>query len=151
MLKDRLLFFIGILVAIFGFTWAQDVELERKVFEIARELRCPVCRAESAADSNATTSVEFRNIIQEQLIAGKSKADILTFFEERYGDWILLNPPKRGLHLVVWILPIAAGLAALLILVFLFQKWLKKTRLPLEVQEDDLERVRQALHNAGKN
>ncbi len=146
------LFFLGALLAtFFGFTWAQDVELEQQVFKIARQLRCPVCRAESAADSNATSSVEFRNIIQEQLTAGKSETEILAFFEDRYGDWILLDPPKKGLHLIVWILPIVAGLIAFLILIVLFQKWLKKTKVPLEVPEDDLVRVRQALQDAGKD
>ena len=145
-------FFLGVLLAtFFGFTWAQDVELEQQVFKIARQLRCPVCRAESAADSNATSSVEFRNIIQEQLTAGKSETKILAFFKERYGDWILLDPPKEGLHLIVWILPIVAGLIAFLILIVLFQKWLKKTKVPLEVPENDLVRVRQALQDAGKD
>ncbi len=145
-------FFISILlVTFFNSTLSQDVELEQQVFKIARQLRCPVCRAESAADSNATTSVEFRNIIQEQLAAGKNEAEILAFFEERYGNWILLDPPKRGLNLVVWILPLVAGSLGLLVLVLLFQKWLKKTKVPIEVPKDDLERVREALKNTEAN
>jgi cytochrome c-type biogenesis protein CcmH len=77
-----------------------------RVFEIARELRCPVCQGESAAESNAGIAVEMRRIIAEQLAQGKSEAEIRAFFVERYGDWILYKPPARGLTLWVWLSPL---------------------------------------------
>ncbi|WP_333660081.1 cytochrome c-type biogenesis protein, partial [Meiothermus cerbereus] len=77
-----------------------------RVFEIARELRCPVCQGESAAESNAGIAVEMRRIIAEQLAQGKSEAEIRAFFIERYGDWILYEPPARGLTLWVWLSPL---------------------------------------------
>lgn len=77
-----------------------------RVFEIARELRCPVCQGESAAESNAGIAVEMRRIIAEQLAQGKSEAEIRAFFVERYGDWILYEPPARGLTLWVWLSPL---------------------------------------------
>ncbi|MCS7058598.1 MAG: cytochrome c-type biogenesis protein CcmH [Meiothermus sp.] len=77
-----------------------------QVFEIARELRCPVCQGESAAESNAGIALEMRRIIAEQLEQGKSPAEIKQFFVERYGDWILFEPPARGLTLWVWLSPL---------------------------------------------
>jgi len=77
-----------------------------RVFEIARQLRCPVCQGESAAESNAGIAVEMRRIIAEQLAQGKSEAEIRAFFVERYGDWILYEPPARGLTLWVWLSPL---------------------------------------------
>ncbi|AGK04072.1 MAG: cytochrome c biogenesis protein [Meiothermus sp.] len=77
-----------------------------EVFEIARELRCPVCQGESAAESNAGIAVEMRRIIAEQLAQGKSRAEIREFFVQRYGDWILYEPPARGLTLWVWLSPL---------------------------------------------
>ena len=147
--RTYLRWFLVIIFSAGQLVYGQSLELEQQVFQIARQLRCPVCRAESAADSNATTSVEFRNIIQEQLLAGKNEVEILTFFRERYGDWILLKPPKRGLHLVVWLMPIMVGIIALLSLVVIFRQWLKKSQVPLEVIPEDLERVRQILKDTG--
>ncbi len=144
-----LCWFLVVIFSVGQLVYGQSLELEQKVFQIARQLRCPVCRAESAADSNATTSIEFRNIIQEQLLAGKNEVEILTFFRERYGDWILLQPPKRGLHLVVWLMPIMVGVIALLFLVVIFRQWLRKSQVPLEVIPEDLERVRQTLKDTG--
>jgi len=77
-----------------------------RVFEIARALRCPVCQGESAAESNAGIAVEMRRIIAEQLAQGKTEAEIRQFFVERYGDWILYEPPARGLTLLIWLSPL---------------------------------------------
>ena len=124
-------------------SFAQD--LEREVFTIARQLRCPVCVAESVGDSSAEVSVEMRNIIQEKLEAGESEAEILAYFQARYGDWILLAPPKRGVHLLVWLLPIIAGLIGVTVLAFLFKRWTQTSQQPIEVDAADLRRVREAM------
>ncbi len=122
------------------------VELEQRVFEIARKVRCPVCRAESAADSNATTSIEFRNIIQEKLEEGQSEAEIIAFFQASYGDWILLDPPKRGLHLIVWIAPLVAAILAIGIFLGLLRRWTRKANAePMVLSAEEVAVVQKAL------
>ncbi|WP_337867373.1 cytochrome c-type biogenesis protein CcmH [Meiothermus sp.] len=85
---------------------APPPDFSPRVFEIARELRCPVCQGESAGESNAGIAVEMRRIIAEQLAQGKTEAEIRQFFVQRYGDWILYEPPARGLTLWVWLSPL---------------------------------------------
>ena len=128
-------------------TWvgAQEVQLEAQVFDIARELRCPVCQAESVADSNSPTSIEMRNIISERLQAGDSHAEVLSYFQARYGDWILLEPPKRGLHLFVWVVPILAGLLLIAGLVYYLRRWTRNAEKPIQANQAELERVRLEL------
>jgi cytochrome c-type biogenesis protein CcmH len=127
-------------------TLAQNTtDLESQVFEIARELRCPVCTAESVADSSSAVSIEMRNLIQEQLQQGKNKQEILAFFQERYGDWIMLEPPKRGLHLLVWILPLVAGVMGIILLAVVLKHWAKKSQQTISVSSEDLERVREEM------
>lgn len=123
----------------------QDVELESRVFDLARQLRCPVCTSESVADSSADTSIEMRTIIQEQVAAGKTDAEILAFFQERYGDWILLSPPKRGLHLLVWLLPVIAGLIGSATLAVFFKQWVARSRQVIDVNDSERQRVRDAM------
>ena len=65
--------YLLLLLSLWSFAGAQEVQLEREVFNIAGELRCPVCRSESAADSNAETSIEFRDIIRERLQDGRAR------------------------------------------------------------------------------
>lgn len=128
-----------------GLATTQGVQLEREVFNIAGELRCPVCRSESAADSSSETSIEFRNIIRERLEAGESREEILAYFQQTYGDWILLDPPRRGLYLWVWGLPIAAGVLGLGVLGYFLTRWRKNAAAPIALSAEEHERVRRAL------
>lgn len=92
--------------------WAQEAQvgpppdLSPEVFTIARELRCPVCQGESAAESNSGVAQEMRRLIAEMLKEGKTKEEIKAFFVERYGEWILYAPPRHGVTLWVWVLPL---------------------------------------------
>jgi len=88
---------------------------EEVVHDIASQLRCVVCQNLSVADSPSEMASQMRAIIRERLAAGESPADVQRYFVDRYGEWILLAPPRRGFNLLVWLLPFAAvavGLAA---------------------------------------
>jgi cytochrome c-type biogenesis protein CcmH len=139
------LLIISLLIHLITFAQEATTALESQVFEIARELRCPVCTSESVGDSSSAVSIEMRNLIQEQLEQGKSKAEILAFFQERYGDWIMLEPPKRGVHLLVWILPIIAGIIGITLLALVLKRWTQKSQQTISVSTEDLERVREEM------
>jgi cytochrome c-type biogenesis protein CcmH len=122
----------------------QDTVLDPEVFEIGRELRCPTCVSESVAESNAAVAQEMRRIIQEQLDEGRSRGEIIASFQASYGDWILLEPPTRGVFLFVWLVPIAALAAAALGLVVLTRRWRAAADVP-PAPAADLALVRAAL------
>ena len=84
---------------------AAPSNLDEEVREIALQLRCPVCQNLSVGDSPSELANEMRGLIREQLQTGKSRTEVMEYFVERYGEWILLAPPKRGFNLVVWVLP----------------------------------------------
>jgi cytochrome c-type biogenesis protein CcmH len=84
---------------------ATAVDLERHVREIALQLRCPVCQGLSVGDSPSELANEMRALIREQLQQGKTPAQVLDYFAQRYGEWVLLAPPKRGFNLIIWVLP----------------------------------------------
>lgn len=75
--------------------------------DVAGELRCPTCTGLSVLDSDATFSLQIRDIVQEQIRAGKTKPQILDYFTERYGAWILRAPPTKGFNAFAWLFPIA--------------------------------------------
>jgi cytochrome c-type biogenesis protein CcmH len=80
-------------------------DLEAQVRDIARQLRCPVCQGLSVGDSPSELANEMRVLVREQLQQGKTSAEVLDYFVRRYGEWILLAPPKHGFNLVIWVLP----------------------------------------------
>jgi cytochrome c-type biogenesis protein CcmH len=81
---------------------AADPALEEQVQRIAHELRCLVCQNETIAASNADLAVDLRQQIREQLKAGRSRAQILDFMAQRYGDFVLYTPPVKPLTWVLW-------------------------------------------------
>jgi cytochrome c-type biogenesis protein CcmH len=85
--------------------------LDARASAIAAKLRCPVCQNESVADSPAQLAAQMRALIREQLAAGETDDQIIAYFVSKYGEWILLEPPRRGLLWLVWGAPIAALLA----------------------------------------
>ncbi|MGY2002462.1 cytochrome c-type biogenesis protein CcmH [Blastococcus sp. SYSU DS1024] len=76
--------------------------------EIAAGLRCPTCAGESAADSAAPAARGMRAVIAERVAAGESPEEIRAWFVGRYGEWILLDPPREG---VGWALVVLPGVA----------------------------------------
>ena len=77
----------------------------------AKKLRCPVCQGLSVADSPAEGAKLMKNRIREFVAAGYSDDQICTYFVARYGEWVLLEPPRKGIHWVLWLGPF--GLLAL--------------------------------------
>jgi cytochrome c-type biogenesis protein CcmH len=82
-----------------------ETNLESQVREIALQLRCPVCQGLSVGDSPSELAQEMRHLVQEQLQQGKTPPEVLDYFVQRYGEWILLAPPKHGFNLIIWITP----------------------------------------------
>ncbi len=80
-------------------------ELDDQVLEISHQLRCPTCQSLSVKESEEGLSLNMKIKIRELLKEGKSREEILQFFQERYGEWILRSPPKKGFNLLLWLLP----------------------------------------------
>jgi cytochrome c-type biogenesis protein CcmH len=81
---------------------AAEANLDRRVMNLAHELRCLVCQNETLADSQAPLAADLRNQIREQLAAGKSEQDVIDFLVARYGDFVLYRPPLKGNTLLLW-------------------------------------------------
>lgn len=80
-----------------------DTALEARAREISRSVRCPVCQGESIDDSEARISRDLRIIIRERLVAGDSDQQVLDFLVARYGEFVLFDPPKSGMNLILWL------------------------------------------------
>ena len=142
----RLTTFLFLLVAMPVLaTQVTEDPLERQVLDIAKDLRCTVCQNQPVAESNADLARDMRAIIREQVQAGKSRDEIVKYFVDRYGDYVLMNPPKRGSGAIVW-----AGPLALILVVgasgFVFLRRRLRPSMPPTppLSEEDAERVRSA-------
>lgn len=90
---------------------------EERVARIAAELRCPVCQGLSVNDSPSESAREMRSMIERGVAEGRTDEEIRDQFRSAYGDWILLAPPTRDPRGLVWLVPlvaIAAGVVLVL-------------------------------------
>lgn len=89
-------------------------QVQNIAYRIGSKLRCPVCQGLSVADSTSAAAVQMQMRIRELVRAGYDEEQIRTFFVERYGEWILLQPEAKGINLLIWVGPgllVGLGLA----------------------------------------
>lgn len=94
-----------------------DEEILRKRSRALTEgLRCPVCQGLSAADSQAESAVAMCVRTEDLVRAGYSDEQIRAWFVDKYGEWVLLEPPRSGRHWLIWLGPLAfLGLGGLVV------------------------------------
>lgn len=118
------------------------VDQERQAERIGTKLHCPICSGESIAQSQTDISRQMMNEVRSSLLAGQTEAQILDRFVASYGERILMEPPKRGINLLLWGLPVGA----LLLGTALWQGYLRRaSRAPAQTLSDDDERRIAAL------
>ncbi|MFZ5861510.1 MAG: cytochrome c-type biogenesis protein [Nitrospirota bacterium] len=93
-----------------------ESDLDTRTREVAKTLRCTVCQTENVWESGSPFAEQVRENVRERLRQGQSPEEIRAYFLSRYGDYILMQPPTRGVNWIVWIGPFALlGVGALLL------------------------------------
>lgn len=112
--KRAIVFAIGtvlvgvIVVALLSTTSAESAA--DRVSALGQRIRCPVCQNEAIADSPSETAREMLAIVEDKVLAGESDREIERFFIDRYGEWVLLDPPWSGRFVALWALPLLAAI-----------------------------------------
>ncbi|MCX7095835.1 MAG: cytochrome c-type biogenesis protein CcmH [Methylobacter sp.] len=138
-----LLILSGIAYAGVEFREFANPEQQAAYENLTSELRCLVCQNQTIADSNAELAADLRRQVYEMLQQGKSKQDIAQFMTDRYGDFVLYNPPFKLKTGLLWIGP-AAFLLIGLISVFLFTRR-KKTAASVQISAEQQQKIRSLL------
>ena len=114
MVKKKIVIIISICLVHFFLNYAQAVEpdeilenseQELRARDISKNIRCMVCQNQSIDESNAPLAKDLRILIREKIKEGKNNDEIYKFLTDRYGDFILLNPPFKLNTLMLWIFP----------------------------------------------
>jgi cytochrome c-type biogenesis protein CcmH len=80
-------------------------EMQQRYDGLTHELRCMQCQNQSIADSPVGLAEDLRRDVREQIIAGKTDAQIRDSMVARYGNIILFRPPFTPSTAWVWVLP----------------------------------------------
>lgn len=83
-----------------------DDPAKQQAYEnLVKELRCLVCQNQSLADSDADLAKDLRNEVYSIIQSGKNEQEAAQFLVDRYGDFVLYNPPLKASTSILWIGP----------------------------------------------
>ncbi|NTX56673.1 cytochrome c-type biogenesis protein [Myxococcus sp. CA039A] len=82
-------------------------ELEVRVQQLGKTLRCAVCQGLSISDSPSSMARAQLDMVRELVSEGKNDQEVVDFFVSRYGEWVLLEPKAEGFNWFVWLGPVA--------------------------------------------
>ena len=99
-----------------------DPLLEARARAIHKQLRCLVCQNQSIEDSNAGLARDLRILVRDRISAGDSDAAAIGYIVERYGDWVLLQPPVKGRTVLLWLGPILFLLLAVVLILLWYRR-----------------------------
>lgn len=123
----------------------QDPALEARFMALTHKLRCLVCQGQSIAESDSGFAADVKSEIQKKMRQGETDDEIVDFLVQRYGDFILFNPPLKATTVLLWagpaLLLLAGGTALGVILV----RRRREAAIPLS--DDDLKRAESLLSN----
>ena len=88
-----------------------DPAKEAHARALFRQIRCVQCQSESIDDSEAPLAHDLRQIVREQVAAGRSDSEIERYLVDRYGEFVLLKPSFAGVNAALWLIPLLAALA----------------------------------------
>ena len=114
-----------------------DTPQQEEAYKVLiEELRCLVCQNQTIADSNAALAQDLRRQVYEMLQQGKSKDEIATFMTDRYGDFVLYNPPFKAKTGILWIGPVIFLLIGLVMLIVISRR--KKGIVNIKLSDEEL-------------
>ena len=97
-------------------------QTELRVQHLAEKLRCLVCQNQSLADSHAELALDLRNQIRAQIRSGRSDEQITGYMVERYGDFVLYEPPFKATTALLWVGPFVLLAAAIGVLIAVLRR-----------------------------
>jgi len=127
-------------VDIFEFESAQQEARYRTLID---EFRCPKCLNTNLSGSDAPIAKDLRRTVHRLLVTeGMTDQQIRDFLVERYGDFVLYDPPFRPDTWILWLAPLVFLLLGLLILVRVVRR---SASGPVELTQTDQQRIADIL------
>ena len=94
----------------------KDLKQELRARNISQNVRCLICQNQSIDESSAPLAKDLRIIIRNKITEGSTDEEVYKFLTDRYGDFILLNPPFKTSTILLWILPFIFFLITIVVL-----------------------------------
>ena len=111
-----------------------DPALQARYDHLIHELRCVQCQNQSIADSPVGLASDLRREVKELISNGSTDEQIERFMTDRYGDFVLYNPPLTPRTYLLWGAPL---LLLLLTLGIAGRVIVRRSKAPLDAGPED--------------
>ena len=82
-----------------------NIVQEELFYSLLVELRGPKCQSSNLSGSNSPISNDLKREVYELVIKEKSAEEIKAYLVERYGNFIIYNPPIEPATYILWFGP----------------------------------------------
>jgi cytochrome c-type biogenesis protein CcmH len=123
---------------------ANDEVVEKRLINIAEELRCLVCQNESLAGSRADLANDLRREVRGLIKQGKTDQEIKDYLVSRYGDFVLYRPPVKSTTWLLWAGPFVLLVVGIIALMAYLRSRGGRVA-PAELSKEDKERAEALL------
>ena len=93
----------------------QSERQQQEFIYLTKSLRCLVCQNETLYDSQATLALELRSEIYQMVIHGQDSQKIKIYMVQRYGNFVLFDPPFIPQTYLLWFGPFLILIIGLII------------------------------------
>lgn len=125
---------------------AADPEMEKRVNEIASELRCLVCQNQTIADSHAELAIDLKNQVRDMVKTGQNQDQIVDYMVQRYGDFVRYRPAVKNTTILLWTGPFLLLAIGLIVLVINLRKRRTLVADDAPLSPDEAEKLHALLH-----
>ena len=115
-----------------------DSAQEARARAIFADVRCLVCQNESIDDSEAELAHDLRQVVRDQIRAGRTDAEIKRYLTDRYGEFVLMTPAFSWVNLALW----GGPFAVVILGAGLLTARLRNRSGDEDLSEDEADRVR---------
>ena len=95
-----------ILLLYFSFNFSYANEINTKVDQIAKNLRCLICQGQSVYDSQSDFAISMKLVVKNKIDEGKEEEEIYDYLKNKYGEWIVYEPELNQNTFLLWSIPL---------------------------------------------
>ena len=95
-----------ILLLYFSFNFSYDNEINTKVDQITKNLRCLICQGQSVYDSQSDFAISMKLVVKNKIDEGKEEEEIYDYLKNKYGEWIVYEPELNQNTFLLWSIPL---------------------------------------------
>ena len=95
-----------ILLLYFSFNFSYANEINSKVDQITKNLRCLICQGQSVYDSQSDFAVSMKLVVKNKIDEGKEEEEIYDYLKNKYGEWIVYEPELNRNTFLLWSIPL---------------------------------------------